>query len=140
MTLAGWPDAAHGDQNGEGAADWASRLVAARGPRRLVQRSCRYARKLEQSSLGGEVYAASEVMDHVAMLRRSYDPLVGLSPGEAGRGDCESFLTRLKAKRAAAGTYSARRYAGIRQALGSGELRNVYWAPGLENPGDGLAG
>ena len=34
--------------------------------------------------------------------------------------------------------YLVRHFLGIQQSLGEGELENVYWIPGTENPADGF--
>ena len=36
------------------------------------------------------------------------------------------------------GKYLARHFLSIQQFIGEGELENVYWIPGVENPADGL--
>ena len=49
-----------------------------------------------ESSLGGEVYASSEMLDHMSILREFYGHFTGLYPGLAGLEDCESLFTHLK--------------------------------------------
>ena len=65
------------------------------GPRRIVQRSWKFARQTVESSLGGEVYGFSEMADHVEFLRECYAPFVGKEPRTVGLEYCESAFTHL---------------------------------------------
>ena len=47
-----------------GLSNWAPFLLS-RGPRNVLRGSSKFARKSVQISIGGKVYAPSEVMDHV---------------------------------------------------------------------------
>ena len=67
------------------------------------------------------MYALSDIMDHMALLRECHTPFADMSPGVYGLGDCH-----LKTKRAGTGEYSVRRFLGMEQALGSGELGDFY--------------
>ena len=51
---------------------------------------------------------------------------------------CESLFPNLKTKKMIAGKYLARHFLSIQRALGEGELDSAYWAPGGENPSDGV--
>ena len=76
MTLVGWADAAYGAQSslGECRLGYVIGLTSSNscGPRHLIQWTPRFARKLVESSLGGEVYAFGEMLDHMSMLREFY--------------------------------------------------------------------
>ena len=52
--------------------------------------------------------------------------------------DCESLFTHLKNREMVTGKYLARHFLSIQQFREDGELENVYWLPGTENPADGL--
>ena len=77
-----------------------------------------FARKMVKSSLGSEVYALSEMVDRILLLRDFYWPF--------------------KTERMIAEGYSVHHFLSIRQALDEGDLGNAYWLPGAENPADGL--
>ena len=108
------------------------------GPCHVLQWTSKFTRKLVKSSLGGEVYAFSEMIDHVALLREFYAPFSHISPGMVGMEDCESLFTHLKNRKMVTEKYLARHFLSIQQFLEDGELGNVYWLPGTENPADGL--
>ena len=69
MSLIGWSDAAHGGRSpgGEFRLGYAISLMSSSltGPRRISHRSSKFIRKLVKSSLGGEVSALSEMVDHM---------------------------------------------------------------------------
>ena len=67
-----------------------------------------FTRILVKGSLGGEVYAFSEMMGHVALLRDFYAPLAHVSLGMVGLEDCGSPLTHPRNKRAIPGKVLAR--------------------------------
>ena len=52
--------------------------------------------------------------------------------------DCESLFSRLRAGCLGAETFLTRHFRSILGALDSGDLGNVAWTPGTENPADGL--
>ena len=52
--------------------------------------------------------------------------------------DCESLFTDLEEQKMVAEKYPVRHFLRIQQVLEQGELDNVYWPPGSENPADGL--
>ena len=56
----------------------------------------------------------------------------------AGKEDCESLFTHLKNRKLLAEKYLVRRFLSIQQLIEDGDLDNVYWLPGVENPADGL--
>ena len=87
---------------------------------------------------GGKVYAFSEMIDHMALLREFYAPFAHISPGLVGMGDCESLFTHLKNKKMITEKYLVRHLLSIQQFIDEGELENVYWIPGVGNPADGL--
>ena len=101
MTLAGWSDAAYGDQSalGECPLGYVIGLMssALRAPHHIIQRTPKYTRKLVGSSLRvGEVHAFSETVDHMSMFRGFYVHFMDLSPGVVGFEDCERPFTPLK--------------------------------------------
>ena len=79
MTLVGLSDAAYGDQSSEGKCrvGYVVGLMSstAKGPFRISQLTSRFARKMAKSRLGGEVYALSEMVDHVPLSKDCYGPL-----------------------------------------------------------------
>ena len=108
------------------------------GPCHIIQWTSKFTRKLVKSSLGGEVYAFSEMLDYMAMLREFYGNFSGLRPGLVGLEDCESLFTHLKKSKMVTEKFLARHFLSIQQALEQKELDNVYWIPGKGNPADGL--
>ena len=87
---------------------------------------------------GDEVYALSEMVDHLLLLEDFYGPLKGANPGVVGLVERGSPFAHLKTKRAAAEEHLERHFLGIQQALEERDLENAYWLPGTENPADGL--
>ena len=80
------------------------------------------------SSLGGEGFALSDMIDPVGLLREFNAPFGDLSLGMVGLGSCGSLYARPKNKRAITEKYVARHFPGDQQALGAGELHSVYWS------------
>ena len=107
------------------------------GPCHVLQWTSKFTRKLVESSLGGEVYAFSEMIDHMALLREFYAPFSRMSPGLVGTEDCESLFTHSENKKMVTGKYLVRHFLGIQQFIVEGDLDNAYWLPGTENPADG---
>ena len=95
-------------------------------------------RKIVKNSLGGEVYALSDMVAQMLSLEDLYGPFECVKPGVAGLEDCGSLFTSLETKNMIAETYLVRHRAIIQQALGEGDLENVYWLPGTGNPAGGL--
>ena len=91
-----------------------------------------------RSSLGGKVYALSEMVDHMLVLRDFYGPFEGVDPGVAGLGGCGSPFPHPKTQKMIAEEYPVRHFSSIQQALEGGGTENAYWQPGTENPEDGL--
>ena len=85
------------------------------------------------SSLGGQVYALSDVV-----VKNFYGPFEGVNPGKAGSEHCESLFAHSKPKRMIAERHLARNFLSIQQALEEGDLENASWQPGTDNPADGL--
>ena len=79
-----------------------------------------------KSSVGGVVYALSDIVDHMLLLRDIYEPFEGLNPGVAGFEDCESLIAHLKTQEMIAEKYLERRFASTQQALEEGDLENAY--------------
>ena len=49
-----------------------------------------------KSSLDGEVFAFSEMVDQMNLLREFYESFVDLRPGIVGLKDCDSLLAHLR--------------------------------------------
>ena len=142
LTLVGWSDAAYGklSEDGRCRLGYIIGLMSSSlsGPCHVLQWTSKFTRKLVKSSLGGEVYAFSEMVDHMALIREFYTPFVGLSPGMVGLEDCESLFSHLRTKRMITEKYLVRHFLSIQQSLDNNELDNIYWLPGTENPADGM--
>ena len=91
------------------------------GPCHNLQWTSEFARKLAKSSLGGEVFAFSEMLEHVSHLRQFYEPFFELSPSMIGFKDRESPFANLNIKETVAEKYAVRHFQGIRQLLGDAE-------------------
>ena len=91
-----------------------------------------------KSSMGGGVYALSEMVGQMLSLKGVYGPFESMDPGVGGLEDSESLLTHLKKKKITTKKYLARHFLSIQQALGEGDLENAHWLPGTENPADSL--
>ena len=85
MALAGRSGAAYGDQSSLGKCrlGYAIGLMSSTlsGPSHIIQRTSKFTREMVKSSLGGEVYAFSEMLGHMSMLRdflwAFFGPLTG---------------------------------------------------------------
>ena len=108
-----------------------------KGPCNILKKTSKFARNMAKSSLGGEVYAPSEMADHTLLLKDCYGPFEGMNPGAAGLEDCECVFTTLNTQRKIAEEYSVRHFVSIQRAVGDGHLENAYWPPGTVNPADG---
>ena len=51
----------------------------------------KFTRNLVKSGPGGEVYALSEMVDHMALRRAFFEPFVGLPPGILDLGTVRVF-------------------------------------------------
>ena len=69
------------------------------GPCRILRWTSKFTRKCVDSSLRGKVYALSDTVGHMTLLREFYPPLVDIPPGMAGMEDCASFLTHRKTEK-----------------------------------------
>ena len=85
-----------------------------------------------QEQSWGEVYAFSEIIDYMELLREFY------APGMAGKEECGSLFTHLRNRKLLTEKYLVRHFLSIQQLIEDGDLDNVYWLPGVENPADGL--
>ena len=94
---------------------------------------------LVKSSLGAEVYALSDMVDHMSTLRDFYEHFMDVSPGIVGPEDCRSCFTRCENATTVTEKVSARRLLAIQEALETQDLGNVNWLPGLGNPANGMA-
>ena len=91
-----------------------------------------------QEQCRGEVYAFCEMIDHMALLREFYAPFSGAPQGMEGKKECDSLFSHLKNRTLLTGKYLVRHFLSIQQLIEDGDLDNVYWLPGVENPADGL--
>ena len=85
LTLVGCSDAAYGDlsQNGKCPLGYLAGITSSSltGPCHVLHWASKFTRKLVKSRLGGEVYAFSEMIDHMALLREFYVPFSGGGDG-----------------------------------------------------------
>ena len=142
LSIVGWSDVAYGDQSAEGKYRLGSAIVLTsstlRCPRHMPKRTSEFTRKSADSSLGGEVYGISEMVDHMSPPREFYEPFADSTPGMAGIEDCGSLFTHLGTNKTVAEGYLAQRSLGSQQSLDINELRTASWLPGTDNPADGL--
>ena len=104
------------------------------GPCRISQRTSKFPRRLGRSSLGGEVYALSDMVDHMTLMRDLFGPLGDSALEVARLKECESLFPRLNDEKMIAAKYAARHFLSSQRALGQGVLGNIYWLPGLDSP------
>ena len=94
------------------------------GPYRSLQRTSQFLRKLEESSLAGEVYALSGMVGPKwSPLREFCAPYESAAPGMAGPGDSESPRAHLKTKEPITEKYPVRH---LQQPLEEGDLGHAY--------------
>ena len=133
MSLAGLSDAAYGAQQAEGRCRLGYVIgfmyPTLNGPRRILQWVAKFARQLAASSLGDEVYAFCEMVDHMSLLREFKGRLANFSPGMLGPDDCECLPKNLKRKNAITA-----KYRGIQLSLEMGTWTRRTGGRGLENP------
>ena len=55
-----------------------------------------------KSSLGGEVFAFSEMLDHATSLQELFTPFVDAPPGMVALEDCESLFADLTTEKSLA--------------------------------------
>ena len=108
------------------------------GPCHLIQWASKFTRKLVKTSLGGEVYAISEMLEHMSMLREFHGHFTDVRPGMAGLEDCESLFTRLEKNKLITEKLLVLHFPAIQQAIDVPESDNAYGIPGRENTADGL--
>ena len=77
------------------------------GPCHIIQRTSKFTRKLVTSSLGGEVFAFSEMLDHMSMLPECFGRFAIRYPGMVGLEGRESLFAYLKKKKLIAEKFSA---------------------------------
>ena len=131
LSLVGWADAACGDLSQRGKC----RLGYLIGPCRVSQWTSKFTHKLAKGSLGGEVFAFSEMIGHMALLREFYAPFPRISPGMVSMEDRESLCTHFKNREMVTGKYLVRHFSPIQQFIEDGELGNAYWLPRGWKPG-----
>ena len=73
----------------------------------------------------------------MSLLKGAFGPLGGADPDMVGSEGCGGLCADLKTEKMIAEHYLARHFSGTQQASVEGELGNVRWAPGTENPADG---
>ena len=108
------------------------------GPAHILLWTSTFTRKHVQSSLGGEIVALSEMWGRVEMIKDFYAPLGHAKIRAYGVIGCESLLPHLRTGRLGTEKFLTRHFRSIMDALDSGDLGNVAWIPGTENPADGL--
>ena len=117
LSLVGWSDAAYGDlsQRGRYRSGYLIAIMSSSlsGSCHVLQWTSNFTRKLVESSQGGEVYAFSEMIDHMALLREFYAPFSLMPPGLVGMEDCESLFTHLKNKKMVTEKYLVRHFLSI---------------------------
>ena len=143
MMLVGWSDAAFGThtQDGRCRLGYIIGLMSSTltGPVHILQWASKFTRKHVKSSLGGGIFALSEMWGHMEMIivfsasRREKIRSYGLI-------DCESLLSHLLTGPLGVGESLSRHFRCISDALESGDLGYVAWIPGTEHPADGLTG
>ena len=142
MFLVGWSDAAYGGQSTEGKCrlGYVVGLTSSslKGPRRVFQRTSKCPREKVKSSIGIEVYALSEMVDHMPLSKDFCGPFWGMGPGLGALEDCGSLFSHFKTKKMIAEKFLVRHFLSIQRALGNGDAEGECWLPGTENPADGL--
>ena len=142
MMMVGWSDAAFGTHTQEGRCRLGYIIglmsSALTGPVHILQWTSKFTRKHVKSSLGGEIFALSEMWDHMEMIMDFYAPLGHAKIRAYGIIDCESLLSHLRTGRLGTEKFLTRHFRSIMDALDGGDLGNVAWTPGTENPADGL--
>ena len=107
------------------------------GPRHILTRTSKFARRLVVRSLGGEVRAFSDMIDHMSPLRDACEPLVSLSPAMVAFEYCGSLFAHMKNEEAATGKYLARSR-GYSTVVGNCGIGQCVLASGLQEPGGWL--
>ena len=74
----------------------------------------------------------------MSTLREFYRHFSDSYPGVVGLEHCESLFTHLKKNKLITEKFLVRHFLAVQEAIEIQELRNVYWAPGRENPAGGL--
>ena len=95
--------------------------------------------ELVRSSLRGDAYAFSAMVDQMPLLRELYLLLANLRPGMVDLEDCEGLSSSRGRQKTIAERNPANHFSGIQQSLGRNELGNAYWRLGAEDPDGGLA-
>ena len=104
----------------------------------MLQWTSKFTEKMAQSSLGGEVYALSEMANHMSLPKAINGPFEAANPGAVGLKDCGSLCTHLAIKKMVAERFLVRHILSTQRALEAGDLENAYWLPGTESPADGF--
>ena len=142
MTLAGWSDAAYGDQSADGKCRLGYLIglmpSSPLAPCHILQWISKFTRNLVKSSIGGDVYAPGEMDAHVTLLREIYEHVVELSPDKIYFEDRESLLARLRPKANVTEKFPIRHFLAIHQSLEMEEFENARWRPGCGDPADGF--
>lgn len=140
MSLVGWSDAAFGGQPSLGKCrlGFVTGIMSSTlsGPCYIIQWTPKFPREIAKSILGGEVFAFSEMLGQMSVLREFFGHFLDFFPGMAGLEDFESLFARRRNKEVAAEEFLARHFLALQQAIGLQERGNACWAPGSENPAD----
>ena len=142
MLLVGWSDAAFGahEQDGRCRLGYLIGLMSSTlaGPVHILQWTSKFTRKHVKSSLGGEIFALSEMWGLMDVIREFYTALGHKQLASYTLIDCESLLSHLRTGRRGTEKFLTRHFRSILDALEGGDLGNIAWIPGADNPADGL--
>ena len=112
--------------------------MSSTGPVHILQWTSKFTRRHVKSSIGGEIFAPSEMWGCMEMIREFYIALGHEKLGSYGPIDCESLLPHLRTGLLGPGKLHARHFRSSLGTTADGDLGNVAWVPGHENPADGL--
>ena len=115
LTLAGWSDAASGDQCPGGSCRVACAISLMSPTASPSSMGSEFTETLVQISSGVEVHALSEMVDHVTHLREFCAPFTDASPAMIGFEDCEGLFTLIRRRYTVAKKDCARHFSGTGQ-------------------------
>ena len=142
MMLVGWSDAAFGThaQDGRCRLGYIIGLMASAlaGQVHILQWTSKFTRKHVRGFLGCGIFALSEMWGHVGVISEFFLTLGREEIRSYKLIDCESSLPYLRTWCLGAANFLTRHFRSISDALASGGIGNVAWAPGAENSADGL--
>ena len=102
------------------------------GPVRILQWASKFTRKHVKSSLGGEIFALSEMRGHMERIREFYAVLGREKIRSYGLIDCESLLSHLRAGRLGTEKFLTRQSRSILGALEVEILEMLHGSQSLE--------